>query len=42
MDWIAARYEDCLCSHCLEKIAAGELKPQRNLTNHNQGDRARH
>ncbi|CUS39037.1 hypothetical protein COMA2_60117 [Candidatus Nitrospira nitrificans] len=28
MDWIAARYQDCLCSHCLEKIATGELGPQ--------------
>ncbi|MDR4469160.1 MAG: cysteine-rich CWC family protein [Nitrospira sp.] len=24
MDWIAARYEDCLCSLCLGKIVTGE------------------
>jgi hypothetical protein len=30
MDWITARYKDCLCSHCLQKIAAGELGPQLN------------
>lgn len=28
MDWIAARYKDCLCSVCLAKVAAGELGPQ--------------
>ncbi|MBH0182000.1 MAG: cysteine-rich CWC family protein [Nitrospira sp.] len=24
MDWIAARYKDCLCPACLGKIARGE------------------
>jgi hypothetical protein len=28
MDWIAARYRDCLCQACLEKIAAGNSGPQ--------------
>ncbi|MBX3303116.1 MAG: cysteine-rich CWC family protein [Nitrospira sp.] len=28
MDWIAARYEDCLCPLCLGKIVTGELGPQ--------------
>ena len=28
MDWIAARYQDCLCPSCLEKVATGELGPQ--------------
>jgi hypothetical protein len=28
IDWISARYEDCLCRVCLGKIAAGELGPQ--------------
>ena len=25
MDWIATRFEDCLCRECLEKVARGEL-----------------
>ncbi len=41
MDWVAARYQDCLCSHCLGKIATGELGPQLNVTSNNQGERAR-
>ena len=28
MDWIAARYKECLCPVCLGKVAAGELGPQ--------------
>ncbi|NOS82251.1 MAG: hypothetical protein HOP32_11795 [Nitrospira sp.] len=28
MDWIADRFEDCLCPACLKKVAAGELGPQ--------------
>ncbi|MGZ9146472.1 MAG: cysteine-rich CWC family protein [Nitrospira sp.] len=28
MDWIAARYQECLCSNCLQKVAHGELGPQ--------------
>ncbi|MBS0184165.1 MAG: cysteine-rich CWC family protein [Nitrospira sp.] len=28
MDWIAARYEDCLCPVCLGKIVTGELGSQ--------------
>jgi len=28
MDWIEARYQDCLCSVCLKKVAAGEVGPQ--------------
>jgi len=24
MDWIAARFEDCLCRDCLAKVARGE------------------
>jgi hypothetical protein len=28
MDWIAARYQDCLCPVCLGKVASGELGPQ--------------
>ncbi|MCC6139869.1 MAG: cysteine-rich CWC family protein [Nitrospira sp.] len=26
MDWIAARFQDCLCPLCLGKVAAGELE----------------
>lgn len=25
MDWIAVRFEDCLCTDCLGKIARGEI-----------------
>lgn len=28
MDWIAARYDDCLCQICLGKVVTGELGPQ--------------
>ncbi|MBY0248248.1 MAG: cysteine-rich CWC family protein [Nitrospiraceae bacterium] len=28
MDWIEARYKNCLCSGCLKKVAAGALGPQ--------------
>ncbi len=27
MDWIAARYQDCLCPSCLGRVAAGQLGP---------------
>lgn len=27
MDWIAARYDGCLCRICLGKVAIGELGP---------------
>ena len=27
MDWIAARYKDCLCPVCLGKVVTGELGP---------------
>lgn len=26
-DWIAARFQDCLCSDCLEQVRAGLLGP---------------
>ena len=26
MDWIAARFQDCLCPICLKMIGAGELE----------------
>jgi hypothetical protein len=26
MDWIAARFQDCLCPMCLKMVAAGELE----------------
>lgn len=38
MDWIAARYKDCLCSNCLRKIVTGELGPQPDPTGSRQGD----
>ena len=28
MDWIAARFKDCLCQICLGKVATGELGPR--------------
>lgn len=27
MDWIAARYQDCLCPACLQRVAHGTLGP---------------
>lgn len=27
MDWIAARFENCLCPDCLNKVSRGELGP---------------
>ena len=27
MDWIAARFEDCLCRACLERVRTGVLGP---------------
>ena len=27
MDWIAARYQDCLCPACLQQVADGKLGP---------------
>jgi hypothetical protein len=26
MDWIAARFQDCLCSTCLKMASTGELE----------------
>ncbi|QPD03976.1 MAG: hypothetical protein Nkreftii_001750 [Candidatus Nitrospira kreftii] len=40
MDWIAARYKDCLCSHCLQKIAAGELGPHLHSMDSRHGNGA--
>jgi hypothetical protein len=37
MDWIAARYKDCLCSLCLGKVVIGELGPQPDPTGSRQG-----
>ncbi|MBM4137970.1 MAG: cysteine-rich CWC family protein [Nitrospira sp.] len=34
MDWIAARYKDCLCQTCLEQVAMGNLGPQSLLPIH--------
>ena len=28
MDWIAARYQDCLCPVCLQLVADGKLGPE--------------
>jgi hypothetical protein len=28
MDWIAARFQDCLCSTCLKQVANGQLGPE--------------
>ncbi|CAI4034018.1 hypothetical protein DNFV4_04460 [Nitrospira tepida] len=25
MDWIAARFQDCLCPDCLKKVSAGDV-----------------
>lgn len=25
MDWIAARFKDCLCAACLDRVHAGDL-----------------
>jgi hypothetical protein len=25
MDWIAARFQDCLCPICLKKVGAGDM-----------------
>lgn len=41
MDWIAVRFEDCLCSLCLEKIAAGKLGPEPIPISGGQGEGAR-
>lgn len=27
MDWIAVRFEDCLCPVCLQQVRTGELEP---------------
>ncbi len=27
MDWIAARFEDCLCPICLQQVGLGKLGP---------------
>ena len=26
MDWIASRFQDCLCPICLEKVGAGDVE----------------
>lgn len=28
MDWIAARFRDCLCPNCLRKVGTEELGPR--------------
>ncbi|TKS61922.1 MAG: hypothetical protein EWM72_00047 [Nitrospira sp.] len=33
MDWIAARFEDCLCQACLEKVCTDEFGPSRTQVN---------
>lgn len=38
MDWIAARYQDCLCSDCLGQVAAGEVGPQPVPTEHRRDE----
>lgn len=40
MDWIAARYKDCLCFLCLERIATGELRADLHSIGSKQGDGA--
>jgi Cysteine-rich CWC len=32
MDWIAAKYRDCLCPACLQKVSRGELGPAPNVS----------
>ncbi|WHZ15088.1 MAG: hypothetical protein OJF52_001929 [Nitrospira sp.] len=27
MDWIAARFQDCLCPTCLKQVASGAIGP---------------
>lgn len=27
MDWIAVRFEDCLCQACLQQVSLGKLGP---------------
>jgi Cysteine-rich CWC len=29
LDWIARRFQDCLCPDCLHKVSTGELGPSR-------------
>jgi len=37
MDWIAARFEDCLCQACLEKVCTDEFGPSRTQVNGPRG-----
>ncbi len=32
MDWIAERFQDCLCPVCLTKVSTGELGPRISPT----------
>ncbi|MBK8274542.1 MAG: cysteine-rich CWC family protein [Nitrospira sp.] len=32
MDWIAARFKDCLCPACLQRVSMGERGPQESST----------
>jgi hypothetical protein len=32
MDWIAQRFQDCLCPSCLKKVGTGELRTQTSST----------
>ena len=37
MDWILARFEDCLCQACLEKVCMGELGPSLTQVDQSTG-----
>lgn len=40
MDWIAARFQDCLCPDCLTKVTQGDesLAPRRQAPDHGQSN----